>query len=219
MKRPIVIGIVAPKEAGKTTSTNMIAEFVSIKESAFADKLKNSCSVAFNIERKRFDDQNLKEVLLEKPTILTEKHIEKILSFYIEDLSKIEYKHLVGKELKSPRHIAQIIGTELLRDCVDKNVHINNVPIHRDSVTVISDTRFENEFEVMKERQDIEYHAAYIYRKQAEDQARLSDHPSETDFFKFKDKCFLIDNNGTLRDLELNVKKFLDTIMFGGNNG
>jgi hypothetical protein len=71
----------------------------------------------------------------------------------------------------------------------------------------------------MKNREDIEYHAAYIYRKEAEEVAKKSDHQSEKEFFKFKDKCNLIDNNGTLRDLELNVKKFLDMILFGEKNG
>lgn len=216
MKKPIVIGIVAPKEAGKTTTTNMLSEFLDIRESAFADKLKNSCSVAFGIERVRFDDQSLKEVSFETPEVLTEERILKILSFYVEDPSKINYQHLINKPLTSPRHIDQIVGTELLRDCVDKNVHINNVPIHKDFITVISDTRFENEYEVMKERGDIAYYPVYVFRKQAEDEARKSNHISETDFFKFKDKCYLLDNNGDLRDLELNVKKFVDRVVLNG---
>jgi hypothetical protein len=220
MKKPIVIGLVAPKEAGKTTTTNMMAEFVDIKESAFADKLKNVCSSASGIPRVNFDDQKLKEVPFEKPVLLTLGMITHILDRYgAETLETSKLQHLIEKPLISPRHIAQIVGTELLRDLVSQTVHIDNVPIHKDFITVISDTRFENEYDVMKDKEDIDYYPAYIYRKEAEEAAKNSDHASEKDFFKFKDKCYVIDNNGTLRDLELNVKKFLDTIMFGGRDG
>ena len=215
MRKPLVIGIVAPMKAGKTTTTNMLSEFVDCKESAFADKLKNASAEAFGIERKHFDDQSLKEVPFETPLIMTEDRIIKILSFYVqvENIPHIRYQHLAGMEMKTPRHIAQVVGTELLRDCVDKNVHIVNVPIYNNSVTVISDTRFENEYEVMKDRTDIEYHPVYVYRKEAEEVARQSKHVSETEFFKFKDKCYQLDNNGDLRDLELNVKKFIDSVL------
>lgn len=214
MKKPIVIGIVAPKQAGKSTTTNMMAEFVNIKESAFADKLKNSCAKAFGIPRHHFDDQNKKEVQFETPKKLDLDKIDSILRDYNAPMNSRTVKpSLVGMELYTPRHIAQIVGTELLRDGVSKNVHIENVIIHPEAITVISDTRFENEYEMMKNRDDIEYYAAYVYRKQAEEVAKTSTHASETEFFKFKDKCYVIDNNGDLRDLELNVKKFLDTIL------
>lgn len=213
MKKPLVIGIVAPMKAGKTTTTNMLSEFVDCRESAFADKLKNASSLAFGIERKHFDDQSLKEVPFETPMIMTEERILAILGLYVADPSAIVYQHLIGKELNSPRHIAQIVGTELLRDCVARDVHIVNVPIHTDVVTVISDTRFENEYEVMKDREDIEYYPVYVYRKEAEEIARQSKHISETEFLKFKDKCYQLDNNGDLRDLEANVKKFIDGVL------
>lgn len=214
MKKPIVIGLVAPKQAGKSTTVNMMNEFVNVKESAFADKLKNSCSKAFGISRNYFDDQDKKEVKFETPAILDLDKISMILKDYNTNVNSTTVNsQLLGMPLFTPRHIAQVIGTELLRDEVSKNVHIENVPIHRDAITVISDTRFENEFEVMNNRDDIEYHAVYIFRKQAEDEARKSNHSSETDFLKFKDKCHVIDNNGDLRDLELNVKKFLDKVL------
>jgi hypothetical protein len=223
MKKPIVVGLVAPKQAGKTTVTNMLAEFVNIKESAFADKLKNACAKAFNIPRNHFDDQNLKEVPFETPIDMSLDRIKVIMNEYGAQTNSQTVKgSLVGMQMKSPRHIAQIVGTELLRDGVSKTIHIDNVIIYPDAVTVISDTRFENEYEVMNQRSDIDYYAAYVFRKQAEEVAKTSDHASETEFFKFKDKCYIIDNNGSLRDLELNVKRFLDKVMFenkGSKNG
>ena len=214
MKKPIVIGLVAPKQAGKSTTVNIMNEFANVKESSFADKLKNSCAKAFSIPRDHFDDQNKKEVKFETPKILDLKKISIILKDYDAPMNSMTVSsHLVGMSLFTPRHIAQVVGTELLRDGFSKTVHIDNISIHKDAITVISDTRFENEFEVMKNRDDIEYHAVYIFRKQAEDEARKSKHSSETDFLKFKDKCHMIDNNGDFRDLELNVKRFLDKIL------
>ena len=172
MKKPIVIGLVAPKEAGKTTTTNMMAEFINIKESAFADKLKNVCSKASGIPRVNFDDQSLKEVPFEKPVLLNLTMISQILDEYGAELPETsKLQHLIDKPLVSPRHIAQIVGTELLRDLVSRNVHIDNVPIYNDAVTVISDTRFENEYDVMKDKDNIDYYPAYIYRKEAEEAA------------------------------------------------
>jgi hypothetical protein len=213
-KKPIVIGLVAPKEAGKTTVTNMLAEFIPIRESAFADKLKNTCSLVFNIPRENFDRQDLKEVKFEEPKILTEDKILAILDQYKAN-DALYLTSFIDTKLFTPRHIAQLVGTELLRECVSPTVHIDNVIIDPNVVTVISDTRFVNEYEEMAKRDDIEYYAAYIYRKQAEEQALKSDHKSETEFFQFKDKCYIIDNNSSFRDLELNVKTFLDKVMYG----
>jgi hypothetical protein len=215
--KPVVIGLIGPKECGKSTTVEIIKSMIDANEKAFADKLKNACCAAFKIERNHFDDQNLKEVDFPTPKKLTIDNVREILQFFnvnYESCIKNPYS-LAGKDLTSPRHIAQFIGTDLLRDCVRDTIHIDSVEIEKDKVTIISDTRFENEFTTMIVRSDITYIPIYIYRKRAEDKARKSEVRSENDFFKFKDDAIQLDNNGTLEDLRSGIYNILSKFYKG----
>lgn len=203
-----VIGLVGVKTSGKSTVANILKQIISEKteEAALADKLKNVCSEVFGVERKNFDEQSLKEVKFKTPVLLNSSKIESILKMFnvsITDglLQKYLAKNIEGMLLESPRHIAQIVGTEILRTAGDEDVHCKNLKLG-DNVTIVSDIRFPNEFMYFDKLNNIKFIPLYIHRIEAEKQINENSHSSETSVFHFCDKCLFINNNSTLEDLE-----------------
>lgn len=209
-----IIGLVGVKTSGKTTICNMIKEFVTAKEVALADKLKNTCGEIFGLERIQFDLQELKELPFKKPILLTSNHISKILTSYGIEMSFLEidrkYSSLINMELDTPRKIAQIIGTEVLRAVGNENIHCENIKISKDEITIISDIRFPNEMEYFKNLNNIKFLPLYINRLEAEKHVTEYSHPSEKSIFEFSNKCIKIDNNGTLDETRLQIKEILE---------
>lgn len=221
-----VIGLAGVKTSGKSTVANMILSMVTgAKEAALADKLKNTCAEVFGLERKHFDDQNLKEVPFDEPKRLGVYKIGAILESFGIDMTIREIDstfEVTNMMLETPRKIAQIVGTEILRQAGDEDIHCKNVPLNDNGVTVISDVRFPNEFEYFKNNKDVYFMPLYIARDEAEKHVTPDSHPSEKCVFEFNEKCVKIDNNGTIEETRAQVFEILrnmDFGMVGGING
>lgn len=211
----IVIGLAGVKTSGKSTVANIIKNLVqdNIKEAALADKLKNTCSEVFNVPRAYFDDQNLKERPLLKDRLLDLTAIEKILiSFNIEPTNELVYSYITkgidGTLLETPRQIAQIVGTEILR-VVDEEIHCKNVELNKNGITIISDIRFPNEYDFFSKQENNIFLPLYIQRDEAEKMVDENSHSSEKLVFTFSHKCIKINNNNDLSSLERQVVEIL----------
>ena len=196
----VVIGLAGVKTSGKDTVSNMIKSLITdAGNSALADKLKNVSADVFGLKRVQFDSQNLKEVPFDQPIKLTMQHVEQVLAQFgveLTDTLKTLYQtSVVGMDLDSPRKIAQIVGTEILRSTGNENIHCDNVQIH-DGVTIITDIRFPNEYEYFTNKRDVKFLPLYIHRQVAEYLVTEDSHPSEKLVFTFADKCIKIDNDG-----------------------
>jgi len=213
----IVIGLAGVKTSGKSTVGNMIQEFINSTEVALADKLKNTCAEVFRLERNQFDAQELKEVPFPENEIrkLGTHHIRNILESFGVEMAPAEmsekYSNLIGMSLETPRKIAQIVGTEILRATGDEDIHCKSVSLDPNGVTVVTDLRFPNEFEYFNNKEDINFIPLHIQRDLAEDLVTEDSHPSETSVFKFTDKCIKINNNGSFSETELQIKNIVDT--------
>lgn len=203
-----IIGLAGVKTSGKSTAANMIKELVEgAQEAALADKLKNTCAEVFEVPREYFDRQDLKEVPFEDgPKTLTNTKIGAILESFGVVMTRREIDstyECIGMELETPRKIAQIVGTEVLRAAGDEDIHCKNVKL-TDGVTVISDLRFPNEFNYFEEMSSIDnqfmFVPLYIQRDEAEQYVTEDSHPSEKCVFEFSGKCEKINNNGSLED-------------------
>jgi hypothetical protein len=211
--KKIVIGITGVKTSGKSTVANILKRTLSgAKESALADKLKDVSSRVFLVPRNYFDDQELKESKLEEPRILTMTDIEQIIDSF-NSLNKVtpeireKLHEICGMELDTPRKIAQIVGTEVLR-LLGEDIHCRNVELH-EGITIVSDIRFPNEFNFFRNNEDLEFIPLYISRKEAESKVSSGSHSSETSVFLFKDECNKIDNDGSLTNTQAQVLSLL----------
>lgn len=204
-----VIGLAGVKTSGKSTVANIIKKYVdNVHEAALADKLKNTCAEVFGLERKQFDLQELKEVPFDEPKIIGVYEIGAILESFGVYMSarEIDSKfNVVNMKLISPRHIAQIVGTEVLRAAGDEFIHCKNVPVSETGVTIISDVRFPNEYQYFSEAQDVNFIPIYIQRNEAEKHVTSESHASETSVFLFNDKCHFLPNNSSLQELESRI--------------
>jgi hypothetical protein len=221
----IVIGLIGPKTCGKSTVTAILDEFYNVREAALADKLKNVSAEVFNLRREQLDRQDMKEVDFEKPKELSSERIGKVLEGFGVNIDSFKdpvlmqtyrefYKPITGRMLRSPREVAQIIGTEVLR-FVDQDIHCKNVRISNDSFTVVSDVRFSNEYAYFNGLGNVKFIPLYIQRDLAEAQVKPESHISEREFMEFRDKCFKVDNNGDLKDTERQVKQIVDKVLYG----
>ena len=215
-----IIGLAGVKTSGKSTVANMIKEFVAeAHEVALADKLKNTCAKVFNLKREQFDKQNLKEVPFDNPKLLDHERIEQILkAFNIEpsdELMNYFYEYgIEGTTLESPRKIAQVVGTEVLRAAGNDDIHCENLKLDKD-ILIVSDVRFPNELNYFNKLNSVKFIPIYIQRDEAEKHVDENSHPSEKSVFEFSDKCIKLDNNGSLRNTELQVKQIIDKELFG----
>lgn len=212
-----VIGLVGVKTSGKSTvaSTikNLASARVSVIEVALADKLKDVCASTFGLKREQLDLQKLKEVPFKEPILVTQTHLKQILSsFGISSNRLVELTGFEETALISPRHIAQFVGTEVLRNLGNPDIHCESIKLS-EGITIISDIRFPNEYNYFSEMEGVNFIPLYINRKDAESQITSESHSSETSVFKFKDKCEKLDNNGTINQLQQNIKSALRGIL------
>ena len=157
----VVIGLSGEKECGKTTVANYLEEKCGYYHTFFAKTLKIMCKEVFGLTDKQINDQNIKELPFEKPLQVTRQHMEGVLKIAIERYPGV-ITHQVAEDFKasfvdypqliSPRHVMQILGTEMLRDHIDQDFHImclykevsEQMELGRDRF-VIADCRFPNE--------------------------------------------------------------------------
>lgn len=200
-----IIALSGSKGSGKTTAFNIIKELhPEVIEITFAGKIKRTCSNVFDIPLDHFDNQDLKEVPFDKPLELTSEKLLEVVRAYNLSISIGKLLELSGTELKTPRHIAQFIGTEVLRS-LDINVHVNAAfeCMTDTGVYVVTDMRFMSEFDYVTALGAKVYH---IDNDRAEEAAKGDNHPSELQRHMFKEKCIRLDNNGTLQEFKQLIK-------------
>ncbi len=136
-----------------------------------------------------------------------------------------KYGFMVDTMLESPRRIAQVIGTEILRATGDEDIHCKNMPLNESGVTIVSDIRFPNEFNYFNKLEGTLFIPIYIQRDEAEQYVTEDSHPSEKCVFEFAHKCISLHNNSDLHDLKINTLQLLRdegilgmTSLTGGRN-
>ncbi len=211
-----VIAFCGSKGSGKSTTATIFENIVSkmnirTEQLAFAGHLKNSCAKVFKLDMDLFLNPALKEKELDSYVYLTKQNITEVFKeFMIEtyDYDKHIRPH-VGQVFDTPRKLLQYVGTELMHP-LDKLIHVNVTMKLKDQakLSIITDLRFPQEFTELEGRSD--FYPVYIKNDVAENKAKTDGHASEKGFFEFKDRCILIDNNGSLADLERNINKFIE---------
>ena len=80
-----LLGVCGPKESGKDSAVAFIQEKMDVYRVGLADKLKDCCSLIFDISRPLFDDRKRKEHKFRNgPVYIIKEDFEAILDYYAE---------------------------------------------------------------------------------------------------------------------------------------
>lgn len=213
MKSNGIIAFCGSKFSGKSTSAILFKDLLSAptEEVAIAGHLKEATSRVFKIDMILFLDPKLKEIEVDELLVLTKENLEAIMKeFDVENYSYNEHiRPHVGRILKTPRSLLQYLGTEVLH-AIDPLIHVKKALKKKDAtkMTIITDLRFVAEFEYLT--QGINFLPVYVKNASAELRASTDSHPSERQFELFKNKCQLLNNEGSLQDLNDNLKELME---------
>ena len=182
------------------------------KKIAFADPLKKMLSNLLNINLDKFYDRDFKENYIINVSTLSPPRV-KIVDNSIVCLNKLsdsKFNKLV-KQLDlslvesnlSLRQLLQYFGTEIMQKYFGKRVWINSTMQNRSEYTIISDLRFIEEYNAVKENKGV---VIYVNRPNYE----FGQHASEREMKELleNDKYdFIIDNNSSIENLFDQIKK------------
>lgn len=217
-----IVGLTGFAKSGKSTAAEILRGMGG-KEVAFAKHLKDVCAVVFNIPRNHFDDQAIKEVPFDFERTIFENDIMQILNYFEVPgrfVPETILKHK-GVRLTSPRHVAQYIGTEMLRG-VDQNIHVNMAfKLNADAQTaflICSDVRFDNELRAVQDGQGL---MVGISRKAVVPADLQNLHPSEKEIPNLISRSnVIIKNEDTIEQFQNEVKNtLLEYLGFQRRNG
>jgi hypothetical protein len=202
----MIIGIVGKKGSGKTTAAEIAAKRGYIPL-AFADAIKNTASKVFNIPLAIMHDPIAKDNM-QISVELNETHLNAFLwalSSAYTPLHPDAINDAVGayrgpSAVYTPRQLLQVLGTELVRDCVDKEYWLKAIlsQTKPGGRYVIHDVRFQNECDFIKNKL-----GGTVIVIQRPGYVTADTHASEQLTPESYD--FLINNNSSLSDLKLSV--------------
>lgn len=167
MKRDLIL-LSAVLKSGKTTTFNIIRnELVEshglsledIGEFQFAGRIKRSVSKILGVPLDILDKQDFKAQDFDSPLVFNDKNLDLILSeFEVKDpeaIKRVKEKY-IGESTPRPRRLMQEIGTGIIRDLVDKDLHVKfllrDIENSSKKVKIITDCLHDNEFEAVTEK-------------------------------------------------------------------
>lgn len=156
----MIIAFSGVKFAGKDTAAEILITKQGFRRIGLADKLKDICSEVFSVSRTAMDNPSLKETLFGTPLTISTQNIESLLKGVQKDGFEFDYgkvfgdicKNFHGKNLTSIRDMLQTVGTDILRTFVKDDIWLEYIKkqITQDSNIVVTDARFKNEREYLK---------------------------------------------------------------------
>ena len=209
-----IIGICGRKGSGKDTIGDMICKIdPTFEKIAFADVVKDIVASLFGWDRE----------MLQGNTVEGRKWREEIDEFWAKELDMPDF---------SPRKAMQLIGTDIMRNNLHKNIWIISVKRKimnkPDKNFVITDVRFPNEILAIKnlngkiirvergERPDWwniasnynKFGKEGVTEKEIEELNKI--HPSERDWIDIDEPNVIFHNDSTIEDLESKVTEWMD---------
>ena len=178
------------------------------KRIAFADPLKKMLSDLLNIDLDKFYIREFKEGCIINISTLEGSWLgEKLSDSKFNKLVKQLDPSLMDANL-SLRQLLQYFGTEIMQKYFGKRVWINSTMQNRSEYTIISDLRFIEEYNTVKEKKGI---VIYVNRPNYE----FGQHASEREMKELLENYkydFIINNNGSIEDLFNQVKELINEL-------
>jgi hypothetical protein len=206
----LIIGFGGPAEHGKSTCAKMAEDWftskgLNVKVISFADRLKTVCKIMF-----RMTDRDVNNTI-----------------------GKVTFKSHLGT---TPREILQKFGTEVCRESISKylpvftdqcgstiwtwNVRKDIEELYEDDSTdviLIPDVRFNDELDMLRSSKDETRFKDFIFinvKRDCTDSANEK-HESEKGL---ADPEYVIENNGTLKDLSEKINSLLKYLASSNSN-
>jgi len=183
---------------GKDSVFNILAQCGGFKRIAFADPLKRICSQVFNLPLETFYDDAIKDSPFASPIKWAYPY-------------QIQLEYLTGGKLPaldfvflSPRDLLQKVGTDIVRQYIADDFWIKLLVKElqeMDGNVAITDARFQNERDALKA-----IGGMLMLVKKPSSEAAGDSHVTENDLGSEADYSIIINNDGTLAELDHDVK-------------
>jgi hypothetical protein len=201
---------------GKNTTGEFLekhfkAKGLKVESDFFAHDLKHGCKNDFRLITDYLNDfaEKLKTVFNTYNDLAGENSQVVDAITNIIDSIKTKDQNFFEDKTDISRRLLQIYGTEIFRNRVDPNYWANQVKNRAVSstadVVIVTDTRFPNELEAFDDitDKDLIVHTIRIERNLSTGDS-VNQHISETALDDYPNWSFIVDNNGTLGNLDDN---------------
>ena len=183
----------------------------------FAGKLKDMACLLIGCTREQLEDRDFKEKELGEEWWYISKPEIGMFIPYTEDNWAAHGDFEENLVMLTPRKLLQLLGTEAGREIIHPNIWVNALfgDYDKDSNWVITDVRFPNEAQAIKdrggvvirvERKPFNRAGGMEGNKQFSEQIKEDTHLSETALDDY-DFDYVIENDGSIKDLVEKVKK------------
>jgi hypothetical protein len=196
-----LIGISGKISSGKDLAGKILNDLSGdiFENKKFADKLKDIVCMLIGCTREQLEDREFKEKELG----------EEWRQYFNDDYDLVCEKESTFSSLLTPRKLLQLLGTEAGRQVIHNNIWVNalfadyDTSSNYDSNWIITDVRFPNECQAIKDR-------GGIVIKINRDSDVVDNHSSETALDNYDGFDFVVDNNGSIDDLTNNLIKIIN---------
>lgn len=214
MKLKVFVG---PKGSGKDTCAAILqADGRVAGKIPFAGPLKAICSQVWGIPLEEFEDPYVKEK--REHYEMEYSNCTDLINFSLAYVPMADWDvqglcdHINSfecMEFTSRRHILQFVGTEILRafdpdwhcKAAFSVQHIGHLGLKLFEPFAVTDCRFVNEYNYLKENHDCEFF--YVERPEAEERLALATHQSEIEIRQVRNLISnTIKNDGTIEELK-----------------
>jgi len=212
MAKKLIVGLVGFKSSGKDTVASTLIKHHNFVRDSFAAPLKDSCAQIFNWPRE----------LLEGDTEESRNWREQVDSWWSK---KLEIPNF------TPRLAMQLVGTNAIRNHFHSDIWLLSVLDRMENGEnnriVITDNRFRNEINLIRSKgglvvrvrraRDPEWFDTAVAANNGnkiamQEMERIGIHASEWDWIGMEPDA-IIENNGTLKDLELQTNKLAKRLL------
>lgn len=195
----------------------LMAKGKSIRSDLFANDLKKGCEEDFDYMMKQINDHifKIKEEL--RYSTINAKSLKAAKSM-LDELMVTRKENWYEDKTMISRLLLQTYGTQIFRDRVNKNHWVDQVLNRlidcKEEYTLVTDARFENEIEHVKDvcsKNNIRVISVRIERDIPMN--NLYEHDSEKGLDNYKGWNLIVNNNKTLDDLQNSASIFVDSIV------
>lgn len=243
----LIIGFVGPKGSGKDTAADLLQDMkLANGRISFAGPLKDICAKVFNISPTILNDPDFKERKFTEmknygtPITLTGRLLREVkkecaarLQEYDEvtgimtyNVDRVAVNGLEGRIMETPRQLLQIIGTDFIRERIYKKWHLEAAfspatlsKLSKSGIYCVTDIRFVNEYEFLKEKFGDKFVCYYVERPEKEAILAQATHPSELGVKEIRallGEGAVLKNDGSIEDFKstlesLKIEKEVET--------